>query len=147
MTGIATSSVMAMSALTPAAMFGYVSVEKFAKKISSQIQVANAVFLSLTGNLRPFEVDLHRHTLEGQVQKHFQRQLMEPLALCFSGQNLMGRVGRDEGNIFTFHTNYNLPLISIQRVGDGWEVLQEDEEVPKELAIAFIIALEHKLFS
>ncbi len=55
MTGIATSSVMALSALTPAAMFGYVSVEKFAKKISSQIQVANAVFLSLTGNLRPFE--------------------------------------------------------------------------------------------
>jgi len=137
MTEIATSSVMALSAITPAAIFSYLGIEKYWSNLS----------FSWAQSALAFDLQLHRGSLERHVQRHFKTQLQEQVMLNACGEQMKGFIRQNGRNTFTFFINYNSPVISVRRVSDGWLVIDTEDKYPKELANHFIMTLENKLFN
>ena len=137
MTEIATSSVMALSAITPAAMFSYLGIEKYRSKLN----------FSWTKSTLAFDLQLHRGALDRHVQRFTKVQLQESVMLSIDGQQLLCFIRQCERDYYTLFLNYNSPVVSIQRVNDGWIVIHEDERCSVKLATQFIMTLENRLFS
>jgi len=136
MTEIATS-VMALSAITPAAMFSYLGIEKYKSKLN----------FSFTKSAFAFDLQIHRGALERHVERYFNAQLKEQVVLTVCGEQMRGFIRQSGRDTFTFFINYNSPVISVQRVFDGWLVISAERKYPKELVNHFIITLENKLFN
>ncbi|EHQ26416.1 hypothetical protein [Mucilaginibacter paludis] len=137
MTEITTSSILALSALTPAAMFSYLGLEKYRSKLHffwSESTVA-------------FDMQFHRGAFERHVRHHIKTQLKEQVTLTIGGEQMKGFIRQNGRNQFTFFINYNSPVISVRKVDGGWQVIDEEEKCPRELAVHFMMTLENRLFS
>ena len=137
MTEIAISSVMALSAITPAAMFSYLGIEKYKRKLS----------FTWTKSALTFDLQAHRGALERHVQRYFKTQLREQVMLTACGEQMKGFIRQSDRDTFTFFINYNSPVISVQRAGDSWLVIDAEGKYPKELTNHFIMTLENRLFN
>ncbi|RKR84143.1 hypothetical protein BDD43_4370 [Mucilaginibacter gracilis] len=137
MTDIATSSVMALSAITPAAIFSYLGLEKYGSKL----------YFSWSNNALAFDMQFHQGALERHVRRHIKTQLKEQVTLTIGGEQMQGFIRQNGRNQFTFYMNYNSPVISVRKVDGGWQVIDEEEKCPRELATHFIMTLENRLFN
>ncbi|EHQ31069.1 hypothetical protein [Mucilaginibacter paludis] len=137
MTEIATSSILALSALTPAAMFSYLGLEKYGDKLRFSWSKSTLVF----------DMQVHQATVERHVKRHFKNQLKEQVTLTIGGEKMKGFIRQDGRNQFTFYINYNSPVISVQKVDNGWVVNNDEENDVSELTTHFIMTLENRLYN
>lgn len=137
MPDIATSSLIALSAFTPAAIFSYLGLGKYGTRLH----------IPWPGNTPMFDVNSHQMALDNHVKQHFKTQLNEPVILNIGGKRMKFFIRQSEFNQFTFYINYNVPVISLQNTGNGWLLVDEEIKCPGELATHFILTLEKRLFS
>ena len=128
---------MALSGITPAAIFSYLGLEKYGKKLS----------FSWGKESLAFDADLQRHALEYFVKRHIYHQLKGQVTINKDTGPIKGWIRPGADGIFTFYVNYNAAVISVQRTDGGWTVLWENENDAQDFALPFIMALENKLFN
>jgi hypothetical protein len=95
MTAILTTSVMALSAITPAALFSFLGIEKYGSKHK------------FAWNIKPsgFSIDLYRADFERYVQKHFQSQLEKQVSFMIGEKQRYGYIRQVDHNKFTYFIN------------------------------------------